>query len=74
MGLIVEKFIDCDFKISSDCSETFGADNRYGYKNVKLIRDEAKINNWLFVKGKDCCPNCAKESTKQLIIGETCQK
>ena len=52
MAAIIEKFLVCD-----ECGENFGVDFRD--RTAREHRISAKLNDWVYRKGKDYCPKCA---------------
>lgn len=49
--IVIEKFISCD-----KCGRNFGVDNRSF--SIKQHRENAKVSEWRFIRGRDICPMC----------------
>lgn len=67
MSIVVETFLSCDGENASrHCIGQFGVDNRH--LTGAQHRNDAKLEGWKLIKGKDICPECykvIKENNKQ---------
>lgn len=63
MSIVIETFIMCD----GGCGYAHGVDDRS--KTGKQQRESAKRDGWLFIKGRDYCPDCGVRRKTGLRVG-----